>query len=118
MTDQTQSMALTVPHSTSSLEAYIQSVTSINMLDADTEYGIAKRLQENGDLHAAKQLIMSHLRFVVHVAKGYSGYGLPQADLIQEGNIGLMKAVKRLMLGFAWSPLRYIGLKLKFMNTY
>jgi RNA polymerase sigma-32 factor len=95
MTYQTQSMALAVPHNTSSLEAYIQSVTSIDMLDADTEYGIAKRLQENGDLQAAKQLIMSHLRFVVHVAKGYSGYGLPQADLIQEGNIGLMKAVKR-----------------------
>ncbi|GGP93860.1 RNA polymerase sigma factor RpoH [Shewanella ulleungensis] len=95
MTYQTQSMALTVPRGSSSLEAYIQSVTSINMLDADTEYDIAKRLQETGDLQAAKQLIMSHLRFVVHVAKGYSGYGLPQADLIQEGNIGLMKAVKR-----------------------
>jgi RNA polymerase sigma-32 factor len=95
MTYQTQSMALAVPHNASSLEAYIQSVTSINMLDADTEYDIAKRLQENGDLQAAKQLIMSHLRFVVHVAKGYSGYGLSQADLIQEGNIGLMKAVKR-----------------------
>ncbi|GGP60101.1 MULTISPECIES: RNA polymerase sigma factor RpoH [Shewanella] len=95
MTYQTQSMALTVPRGSSSLEAYIQSVTSIDMLDADTEYDIAKRLQETGDLQAAKQLIMSHLRFVVHVAKGYSGYGLPQADLIQEGNIGLMKAVKR-----------------------
>ncbi|GIU01714.1 MULTISPECIES: RNA polymerase sigma factor RpoH [Shewanella] len=95
MTFQTQSMALTVPQGASSLEAYINSVTSISMLDAEAEYELAKRLQETGDLQAAKQLIMSHLRFVVHVAKGYSGYGLPQADLIQEGNIGLMKAVKR-----------------------
>ncbi|ABX51450.1 RNA polymerase, sigma 32 subunit, RpoH [Shewanella baltica OS625] len=95
MTFQTQSMALTVPQGASSLEAYIHSVTSISMLDAEAEYELAKRLQETGDLQAAKQLIMSHLRFVVHVAKGYSGYGLPQADLIQEGNIGLMKAVKR-----------------------
>ena len=95
MTFQTQSMALTVPQGSSSLEAYIHSVTSISMLDAEAEYELAKRLQETGDLQAAKQLIMSHLRFVVHVAKGYSGYGLPQADLIQEGNIGLMKAVKR-----------------------
>lgn len=95
MTFQTQSMALTVPQGSSSLEAYIHSVTSISMLDAEAEYELARRLQETGDLQAAKQLIMSHLRFVVHVAKGYSGYGLPQADLIQEGNIGLMKAVKR-----------------------
>ncbi|EGM67988.1 RNA polymerase sigma factor RpoH [Shewanella sp. HN-41] len=95
MTFQTHSMALTVPQGSSSLEAYIHSVTSISMLDAEAEYELAKRLQETGDLQAAKQLIMSHLRFVVHVAKGYSGYGLPQADLIQEGNIGLMKAVKR-----------------------
>ncbi|MFB2686189.1 RNA polymerase sigma factor RpoH [Shewanella mangrovisoli] len=95
MTFQTQSMALTVPQGSSSLEAYIHSVTSMTMLDAETEYELAKRLQETGDLQAAKQLIMAHLRFVVHVAKGYSGYGLPQADLIQEGNIGLMKAVKR-----------------------
>lgn len=95
MTFQTQSMSLTVPRGSSSLEAYIQSVTRINMLGAEEEQELAKRLQETGDLQAAKQLIMSHLRFVVHVAKGYAGYGLPQADLIQEGNIGLMKAVKR-----------------------
>ncbi len=95
MTDNTQSMALMVPQGSSSLEAYVQSVKSISMLDAEEEYELAKRLQETGDLQAAKKLIMSHLRFVVHVAKGYSGYGLPQADLIQEGNIGLMKAVKR-----------------------
>ncbi|MGI2258447.1 RNA polymerase sigma factor RpoH [Shewanella sp. GXUN23E] len=95
MTEQTQSMALMVPQGSASLDAYIQSVNSIPVLDAEEEYRFAKRLQETGDLQAAKMLIMSHLRFVVHVAKGYSGYGLPQADLIQEGNIGLMKAVKR-----------------------
>ncbi|MGL4473492.1 MAG: RNA polymerase sigma factor RpoH [Shewanella sp.] len=89
------SMTLTVPQSSGSLEAYIHSVNSRSMLDAETEYELAKRLQQTGDLQAAKQLIMSHLRFVVHVARGYAGYGLPQADLIQEGNIGLMKAVKR-----------------------
>ncbi|WP_076538178.1 RNA polymerase sigma factor RpoH [Shewanella sp. UCD-KL21] len=95
MAFQSQSMSLTVPRGSSSLEAYMQSVTGIEMLGAEEEHELAKRLQETGDLQAAKKLIMSHLRFVVHVAKGYSGYGLPQADLIQEGNIGLMKAVKR-----------------------
>ncbi|MGS0726746.1 RNA polymerase factor sigma-32, partial [Shewanella sp. 0m-11] len=95
MTEQTQSMALMIPQSSGSLESYVHSAHNIPMLEADKEYELAKRLQETGDLQAAKQLIMSHLRFVVHVAKGYSGYGLPQADLIQEGNIGLMKAVKR-----------------------
>ncbi|WP_434939692.1 RNA polymerase sigma factor RpoH [Shewanella sp. HL-SH8] len=95
MTNQTQSMALALPQSSGSIEAYIRSVSKIEMLDAKTEFDLAKRLQETGDLQAAKQLIMSHLRFVAHAAKGYSGYGLPQADLIQEGNVGLMKAVKR-----------------------
>ncbi|RYV02931.1 RNA polymerase sigma factor RpoH [Shewanella sp. OPT22] len=95
MTSKAQSMALMVPQGSSSLEAYVQSVNHIPMLDAEKEYELAKRLQETGDLQAAKELIMSHLRFVAHVAKGYSGYGLPQSDLIQEGNIGLMKAVKR-----------------------
>lgn len=89
-----QSMALSVPHS-GSIEAYIQAVGSINMLSAEEERSLAERLQQDGDLQAARKLIMSHLRFVVHIAKSYSGYGLPQADLIQEGNIGLMKAVKR-----------------------
>ncbi len=78
-----------------SIEAYIQSVNSFSMLSAEEEKSLAQRLQSDGDLQAAKKLVMSHLRFVVHVAKSYSGYGLPQADLIQEGNIGLMKAVKR-----------------------
>jgi RNA polymerase sigma-32 factor len=65
------------------------------MLTADEEKSLATRLFDEGDLEAARKLVMSHLRFVVHVAKSYAGYGLPQADLIQEGNIGLMKAVKR-----------------------
>ena len=95
MTNQTQSMALMVPQSSSSIEAYIHSAHNIPMLEANEEYELAKRLQETGDIQAAKQLIMSHLRFVIHVAKGYSGYGLPQADLIREGNSGVMKAVKR-----------------------
>ncbi|MBV7316318.1 RNA polymerase sigma factor RpoH [Shewanella sp. NIFS-20-20] len=95
MTMKSSSMALMVPLNSGSLEAYVHSVNSTAMLDAETEYELAKRLQQTGDLQAAKQLIMSHLRFVVHVARGYAGYGLPQADLIQEGNIGLMKAVKR-----------------------
>ncbi|MCL4410347.1 MAG: RNA polymerase sigma factor RpoH [Gammaproteobacteria bacterium] len=94
MTAHTESMALMVPR-TGSLEAYISSVNSIPMLSAEEEKSLAERLQQNGDLQAARQLIMSHLRFVVHVARSYQGYGLPQADLIQEGNIGLMKAVKR-----------------------
>lgn len=78
-----------------SLEGYIQAVNSIPMLSAEEEKELAQRLQKTGELEAARGLVMSHLRFVVHIAKSYSGYGLPQADLIQEGNIGLMKAVKR-----------------------
>ncbi len=89
-----QSMALTVPHS-GSIEAYVQSAYSIPMLTAEKEHELATRLYSENDLKAAQELIMSHLRFVIHVAKGYAGYGLPQADLIQEGNVGLMKAVKR-----------------------
>ncbi len=78
-----------------SLENYRQAVSNIPMLSAEEEVGLAKRFHQESDLDAAKQLVLSHLRFVVKVARGYSGYGLPQADLIQEGNVGLMKAVKR-----------------------
>lgn len=88
-------MALAIPQQSSSIEGYLQAVSSIPMLSADKEKALAERLQQDGDLDAAKELIMSHLRFVAHIAKSYSGYGLPQSDLIQEGNIGLMKAVKR-----------------------
>ncbi|CUA87190.1 RNA polymerase sigma factor RpoH [Pseudidiomarina woesei] len=95
MSSEMTSMALAVPQASGSLEAYISSVNRIPMLSAEEERELATRLHEQEDLEAARQLIMSHLRFVVHVARGYSGYGLPQADLIQEGNIGLMKAVRR-----------------------
>ena len=78
-----------------SLESYFQSVNKIPMLSAEEERLLSVRYREEGDLEAARQLVMSHLRFVVKVARGYSGYGLPQADLIQEGSVGLMKAVKR-----------------------
>jgi RNA polymerase sigma-32 factor len=78
-----------------SLDAYIHRVNQVPMLTDEEEQILAKRLHENGDLEAAKRLVMAHLRFVVRVARGYAGYGLPQADLIQEGNIGLLKAVKR-----------------------
>ncbi len=84
---------LAVP--TGSLEAYISAAAQVPMLSVEEERDLAIRLRDEGDLTAARQLVMSHLRFVIHVARGYSGYGLAQADLIQEGNIGLMKAVKR-----------------------
>lgn len=81
--------------SISSLEGYIQSVNRFPVLSQEEELDLANRFRNENDLDAARQLIMSHLRVVVSIARGYSGYGLPQADLIQEGNIGLMKAVKR-----------------------
>ena len=81
--------------STGSLETYIQSVGNIPMLTVEEERDLATRLQKYDDLDAAQRLVLAHLRFVVHVARGYNGYGLPIADLIQEGNVGLMKAVKR-----------------------
>jgi len=77
------------------LNAYLQAVQRIPMLSQEDEQRLARQYSEEGDLDAARQLVLSHLRFVAHVARGYAGYGLPQADLIQEGNIGLMKAVKR-----------------------
>ncbi|WP_159359261.1 RNA polymerase sigma factor RpoH [Vibrio cholerae] len=92
MTNQAYLMALV---SQDSLDSYIRSVNGYPMLSADEERELAERLHYKGDIDAAKGLILSHLRFVVHVARGYSGYGLPMADLVQEGNIGLMKAVKR-----------------------
>lgn len=81
--------------SQSGIDAYIRTSNTYPMLTAEEEQKLAERLHYHGDLSAAKQLILSHLRFVTHVARNYSGYGLPQADLIQEGNIGLMKAVRR-----------------------
>ena len=77
------------------IEAYIKGVSSIAVLSAEEERSLADRLYYKNDLEAARQLVMSHLRFVVHIAKSYTGYGLPISDLVQEGNVGLMKAVKR-----------------------
>jgi len=77
------------------LESYVRAANNWPVLTAEEEKALAERLHYQGDLDAAKTLILSHLRFVVHIARNYSGYGLPQADLIQEGNIGLMKAVRR-----------------------
>nr|WP_314264496.1 RNA polymerase sigma factor RpoH [uncultured Moellerella sp.] len=92
MTKDMQSLAL-VPQG--SIEAYVRAANTYPMLTAEEEKDLAERLHYHGDLNAARQLILSHLRFVIHVARSYAGYGLPQADLIQEGNIGLMKAVRR-----------------------
>lgn len=78
-----------------SLDAYIQAVGSIDVLSKEDEQALATRFRDHEDLEAARELVMAHLRFVVHIAKGYTGYGLPLSDLIQEGNVGLMKAVKR-----------------------
>lgn len=88
----TQQLALA---SAGNLDAYIRVANSCPMLSAEEERQLAERLHQQGDLDAARRLILSHLRFVVHIARNYAGYGLPQADLIQEGNIGLMKAVRR-----------------------
>ncbi len=78
-----------------SLDAYLDRVSRIPVLTREEERKLALRFREEGDLEAARQLVLSHLRFVVHIARGYAGYGLPLSDLIQEGNVGLMKAVKR-----------------------
>jgi RNA polymerase sigma-32 factor len=84
-----------VPMPTGSIEAYIQTVGRFPILTAEEEQRLARRYRDEEDLEAARQLVVSHLRLVVALARGYLGYGLPHADLIQEGNIGLMKAVKR-----------------------
>lgn len=86
---------LPIPSAMGSLEAYIGAVHQIPVLTVEDEQRLAHRLREDNDIAAAQELILSHLRFVIHVARGYSGYGLQIGDLIQEGNIGLMKAVKR-----------------------
>ena len=86
---------LPIPSALGSLDAYISAVHQIPVLTVEDERALAQRYREEEDLDAARELVHSHLRFVVHVARGYNGYGLPLGDLIQEGNIGLMKAVKR-----------------------
>jgi len=84
-----------LPISSGSLDQFIQNAQAFPMLTAEEEREYGYRLSEQGDLEAAQKLIMSHLRFVIRIARGYQGYGLPMADLVQEGNVGLMKAVKR-----------------------
>jgi RNA polymerase sigma-32 factor len=91
-------MTMTLPATlppVSSLESYIQAVNAVPMLTQERETELGRRLAQSGDLTAARDLVLSHLRLVVSVARNYMGYGLPQADLVQEGNVGLMKAVKR-----------------------
>jgi RNA polymerase sigma-32 factor len=87
--------ALPVPSAAGSLETYIQTVNRFPLLTVERERELARRYHREGDLEAARELVLAHLRVVVAISRGYLGYGLPQADLIQEGNIGLMKAVKR-----------------------
>ena len=89
------SMTLPVLSPISSLESYVQAVNAIPMLTPEREIELGRRLKQDNDLVAARDMVLSHLRLVVSVARNYMGYGLPQADLVQEGNIGLMKAVKR-----------------------
>jgi len=92
-TNLASTLALRAPGA--SLDAYVDTVSKIPVLSKDEELALARRFRDEQDLDAARQLVMSHLRFVVHIARGYTGYGLPMGDLVQEGNVGLMKAVKR-----------------------
>ena len=89
----TRAIATALP--TGSIESYVNAAFQLPMLTAEEEHDYAVRLRDHNDLEAARALVLSHLRFVVRVARGYSGYGLPQQDLIQEGSVGLMKAVRR-----------------------
>ena len=91
----THVLALPVPSSLGSIDAYISAANRYPMLSEAEEVRLAERFRDDGDVEAARQLVLSHLRLVISIARGYLGYGLPHADLIQEGNIGLMKAVKR-----------------------
>jgi len=88
-------LAFPTPASLGSLDHYIQAVNRFPLLTAEQEVALGRRLRDTNDLDAARQLVLSHLRLVVAISRGYLGYGLPQADLIQEGNVGLMKAVRR-----------------------
>jgi len=89
------SSAMAIPVITDDLNSYMSKIANIDLLSVEQEQSLARKLRDNDDLDAARQLVMSQLRFVVHIARSYKGYGLPMSDLIQEGNIGLMKAVKR-----------------------
>src|SRR5262244_3581398 len=88
-------LAFPTPASLGSIDQYIQAVNRFPLLSAEQEVDLGRRLRDDNDLEAARELVLSHLRLVVAVSRNYLGYGLPQADLIQEGNVGLMKAVRR-----------------------
>ena len=94
-------LALTGP--LGSLDAYLERVSRVPVLSREDEQALARRFRQEGDVNAARDLVLSHLRFVVHIARGYSGYGLPMGDIVQEGNVGLMKAVKTLRPGYGRS---------------
>ena len=102
------------------IEAYIAEINRLPMLTQERETELALRYHENNDLAAAQELVLSHLRLVASIARNYLGYGLPHADLIQEGNIGLMKAVKRFdpKMGVDWFRMPFTGSRLKYMNTF
>ncbi len=91
----THALAFPLPSAVGNLDAYIQAANRFPLLSEEEEFRLATRFREESDLDAARQLVLSHLRLVISIARGYMGYGLPHADLIQEGNVGLMKAVKR-----------------------
>ena len=94
-TEMSNSLQLQLVAPIGDMESYLQAARNIPILSKEEEQELATRLQQDGDLDAAQKLVLSHLRFVAHIARSYSGYGLPISDLVQEGNIGLMKAVKR-----------------------
>lgn len=91
----TNTLNLHLPSTAGSLDRYIEAVNRMPLLSLEREQELARRFHDDGDLEAARELVLAHLRFVVKVARGYAGYGLAQGDLVQEGNVGLMKAVKR-----------------------
>ena len=95
MTNALALASFNLPAATGSIDAYIQAANRVPMLSEEEEKSLARRLRDENDLDAARQLVTSHLRLVIAIARGYLGYGLPHADLIQEGSVGLMKAVKR-----------------------
>ena len=93
--DMNHNLALPINLSVGTFDSYLNLISQMPKLSAEQEYQLATRYRDDGDLDAARELVMTNLRFVAHVARGYAGYGLPLADIVQEGNIGLMKAVKR-----------------------
>ncbi len=95
LSNQQLALAISNPGALGTIEAYISAVNRLPMLTPEQEQDLGRRLRDHADLEAARQLVLSHLRLVVSVARQYLGYGLAHADLIQEGNVGLMKAVKR-----------------------